>query len=62
MVEISKFVEEADLQTELSVGRDERKSTIDTEKIVEQVIHRAQAGAGVNFDLLEVYLRTKRSR
>ncbi|WP_018240699.1 DNA/RNA non-specific endonuclease [Ensifer sp. BR816] len=50
-MEISKFADEQ-LVDEIAAGR-EATPEVDPMRLIEQVVHRARAGAGVNFDVFE---------
>src|SRR5215470_1219642 len=59
MIEISRFSDDTDLHKALSDERNKKsvkRKTADAARVVEQVIHRARAGAGVNLDLFEALL------
>lgn len=56
MVETSQFNDNDQLRNELIAGDNLKPDGGDPARMVEQVIHRARSGAGVDFDLLEALL------
>jgi endonuclease G len=53
MVEASRFAEDDKLVSEIAAGRKAKRRAEDPIRMVEQIVHRARAGAGVDFDVFE---------
>ncbi|WP_156679962.1 DNA/RNA non-specific endonuclease [Sphingomonas profundi] len=55
MTELSRFDDEA-LRAEIAAGRGQPAPAADPAAIVQQIVHRAQAGAGIDFDVYEALI------